>query len=621
MGDDNLLMLKVRKIVLRTSKLLFLCCICWQIFFLQNSPGSLRQSSARLLRERPSSFKTRQFHILESEEIYSTLVDLSLLYPKFLTLTSSQALFDLPTAGGPSDCPNEKGDGCKNWIITIEDKLAHPKGSGSFRGLPEVFISGALHGDERIGPTSTVETAKLLLLAADCEAKQYFANVTLEASTCARKLEMMGIWSEERKWLARLVSTRRIVMVPATNALGYYQNERTENGLDPNRDFPFENGHSNCMLTITARTVNELFISHIFQQSLTFHAGTELILYEWGNPLYGTQPSPDDIAQSQIARAYSDYAGRFGNTPTYQYGKINDLLYAVNGGMEDWAYAASWDSSLVKPCTPSTYGGYKKTKTVYSSSVLRSFNMLVETSSEKSPNTASLGTDNSILNPESVENGHVPRNIRIALLMIETVEPYARFLSVGDVTLPHDIVPTVNSLCIPNYHFDFKRKSSISVRWTVGGAFEINKTFLVYGPERILSRLFNCSSQPTEKTLQAFLADNTDQLKFTKSQQGKTRWHAQGPTPIGSSSFSKVVFSTFLDLSKYATGEELMCVALALVDQSWSQKPANSVPASINSQSHLVKMRTDPTWQYQNAGRVVQGRLTWFSVPLTIKVI
>jgi hypothetical protein len=32
---------------------------------------------------------------------------------------------------------------------------------------------------------------------------------------------------------------------------------------------------------------------------------------------------------------------------------MNDVVYPVHGGMEDWGYAASWDTAYVTPCTPS----------------------------------------------------------------------------------------------------------------------------------------------------------------------------------------------------------------------------------------------------------------------------
>ena len=77
---------------------------------------------------------------------------------------------------------------------------------------PEVFFSGSVHGNERVGPTATIELARLLL-----ENYNYGQN----------------------SWLKHLVDTRIIFIMPCANALGYYQNKREENGIDPNRDFPY----------------------------------------------------------------------------------------------------------------------------------------------------------------------------------------------------------------------------------------------------------------------------------------------------------------------------------------------------------------------------------------------
>ena len=56
-----------------------------------------------------------------------------------------------------------------------------------------------------------------------------------DAKSCRITLEQKGINDKHRQWLARLVTTRRIVIVPTANALGYYQNIREEDGIDPNR--------------------------------------------------------------------------------------------------------------------------------------------------------------------------------------------------------------------------------------------------------------------------------------------------------------------------------------------------------------------------------------------------
>ena len=53
---------------------------------------------------------------------------------------------------------------------------------------------------------------------------------------------------------------------------------------DINRDFPYLIENHNCMETIGARVVNELFLKHIFSLSLSFHGGTESLTYPYGTP-------------------------------------------------------------------------------------------------------------------------------------------------------------------------------------------------------------------------------------------------------------------------------------------------------------------------------------------------
>jgi hypothetical protein len=100
-------------------------------------------------------------------------------------------------------------------------------------------------GNERVGPTSVMEAATLLLEAATCESRPHKSDSPHDASTigdemadaksCRMALGGKGINDKHRQWLARLVTTRRIVIVPTANALGYYQNTREEDGIDPNR--------------------------------------------------------------------------------------------------------------------------------------------------------------------------------------------------------------------------------------------------------------------------------------------------------------------------------------------------------------------------------------------------
>jgi Zinc carboxypeptidase len=275
-----------------------------------------------------------QYQLWEPYEIAETLVKWAEHYPSLLRVTTSQEAYGLPTAGGTSDCPfDDDVIGCKNRILLVQDFDAHPEGTPSSLRLPEVLWSGELHGDERVGPTAVLEAAQLLLDAAACEAlprrSLQYGKSTAEvwqqelarAHDCRHDLRDRGIDDRHRQWLARLLTTRRLVIVPTANALGYYQNRREENRIDPNRDFPYDQTDpKKCMQTIAGRTLNEIFQRHMFQLSLTFHGGMEVVGYEWGAPSYLDKTSPDDIAQHAIAAAYSRYAGGFGHTKAYDFG-------------------------------------------------------------------------------------------------------------------------------------------------------------------------------------------------------------------------------------------------------------------------------------------------------------
>jgi len=125
------------------------------------------------------------------------------------------------------------------------------------------------------------------------------------------ELEANGIQTRHRQWLARLVTTR-VVILPSANALGYYRNTREEGNVDPNRDFPFDlTDPSKCMQTIAGRTLNEVFREHMIQLSLTFHGGMEVVANEWGATTFLNYGTPEYTSQHDIASesAYSQYGG------------------------------------------------------------------------------------------------------------------------------------------------------------------------------------------------------------------------------------------------------------------------------------------------------------------------
>jgi hypothetical protein len=169
-----------------------------------------------------------EYKIWGSSKISEVLDEWQKKYPHLIQVTTAQEAYGLPAAGNKEDCPfYTESDGCPNYFFTLQDYTAHPMGSISSSYLPEVFLSGCLHGDERVGPTSVMEATSLLLESAHCEGLPRRSSLSLSASSldlelkeakeCRQTLKNKGIDDVHRKWLARLVTTRRIVVAPTTN--------------------------------------------------------------------------------------------------------------------------------------------------------------------------------------------------------------------------------------------------------------------------------------------------------------------------------------------------------------------------------------------------------------------
>jgi predicted deacylase len=97
-----------------------------------------------------------------------------------LTVSTGEERYNIAT---PDKC-----EGCQHYILTL---------SLADEDAPQVYFSGELHGDERLGPLVLIELAEFL-----CD----FYN--------------------KDEWVNRLVSTRRIVMTPMTNVQGFKNNHR-----------------------------------------------------------------------------------------------------------------------------------------------------------------------------------------------------------------------------------------------------------------------------------------------------------------------------------------------------------------------------------------------------------
>lgn len=537
---------------------------------------------------------------------YATLVhELQLLASKFPHLASAwttQQRFGLPSAG---TCGNEA---CLVWVleVTHQPSLArHPE-------RPDVLLSGALHGDERVGPLATLELARWLLQRYDTD-----------------------------PWARRIVHTRRLLLVPAANAIGYHQRSRSELGRDPNRDFPFEQSPTACMTTVAGRSINELFRSHLIQLVVTFHAGMEAVGYVWGDfhhrrDAAARNRSPDDVGIAALARAASGFAGAGTHGRLYPTAPMNSVVYPVAGGMEDWGYAASWEPQHVQPCAPGTLGGYARARTAsYANATARAVVLLLETSDAKAPNAAALGAHSSsssssgsswravagswraasssaaapddtwpLVEPvpsagstaANAAAGFVPRSVRFALAAI-------------DLTRPHvELETAAASINVP--------RQCVQLQWRVWGAVHADSTRPVWRAPR--GGEWQPAASPAQSGPAVWGYGNGLRAQSTPF-DARGRFSTCVPLPAA---MAAAASANQAPGGAAASPIALLLAVEATVDSEWgAPHPARVSPARARPQSHVVNARTDPTWRHAANGRAVSGRTRWLSsVALEVEV-
>jgi hypothetical protein len=579
------------------------------------------------------------FHVMDGQEVVEKVALFQKEYPEFVKATTSQAAFGLPLAGeNRFDCDydrafeGQKQTGCQNHFFTIQDYTVHIEGSESSNALPELLWVGALHGgDDQLGPTVVMETAALLLEAASCEAKPRLTDrrkwdeEVAEALACRKFLkEQKGIDDAHRQWLARLVSTRRIVVVPNANALGMSRKEYLEDGVDPALDFPYNNANpTECMRTIAARTLNELFLSHMFQVVVFFERGQNGIYYSWG-----TQPAlaPDLICMFDFSEAMSMVAG---GKDKYPFGE--DRPQDERDRFQDWSYAASWENIRVQSCFPETYGGYDSAKTSHypvSTNRAVAFTVSTQINNDIEGELDQLGMVMDIFHGDDNTDGlAISRNIRIALVSADLVQPYASIIGVNEIAIADDIVPSTpraDNLCDTSRALAVSSKSgSAFVEWTVGGSLNINQTDLWVARSSDFHDYSACGltfDENNEEFSQIFqkvpywgAGPNAGTGFFSSEGPNPYPWTSfsrpwdftatdtavtPGSTPsfltnsmgsltnqpttrgIGGNQTSSInllgpVFRARIDLSNYQAGDMLVLVATTKVDAGWGDPPSD----------------------------------------------
>lgn len=386
--------------------------------------------------------------------------------------------------------------------------------------------------------------------------------------------------------------------------------------------------------------------------------------YEWGSVQHprGRDKCPDNLAHSMIAQSFVTFSGGFKGQKPYSAAPINSIVYPVEGGMEDWAYAAGWDTELNSKCDGRSSQAVPPPN--------RAVTFLVETSDKKSPPASEMGHDIGILDYDTSQQygGHVSRNTRLSLVGIDTVQPYVCFAKVASSPSPH----------------------TLSVSWYVGGGFEVKSTWISWHipPSHLMSRLLTISdSSEFSEILEQFVHSvsppsppilghekwipQNKAARFHASGwfSGPARWKWKNPfdyneglfevhevhLPFNISQFHKRDrrsaksrrYSLELNTSHHQSSPRslseidnheitLLLVAWAEVDSDWGT-PGQGYPATLSDpkhirarrlraqfppQSHLSHARSNPDWKVVNAlGETkILGRRYFPSDPVVVKV-
>ncbi|KAK8800918.1 hypothetical protein WA588_001748, partial [Blastocystis sp. NMH] len=299
-----------------------------------------------------------------------TMKEIAQLYPELVEVNTVEEEYGLTSSLQCGKTP------CYHWYLRLFNRRIH----GNVSAVPQMFLSGELHGDERVGPTAVIEYAIFLL-----QNRAYYDSTYRKASLRER---VHFAESTFHPHYASILDSRDIFIMPMTNAWGYYFKQRTERGIDVNRDFPFDytSPPYNCFQSESSRAVQELYYHNMFMATITFHGGMQSITYEWGDG-YNKQlraKSPDHFAMKSVSELLNQFSNH-----AYLVGATNDVVYPVRGGMEEWGYAGSWFNTTNAVATvPSTCRTYPVRMTQLSN---RCMTLLVEATNVKTPREATLG--------------------------------------------------------------------------------------------------------------------------------------------------------------------------------------------------------------------------------------
>lgn len=215
--------------------------------------------------------------------------------------------------------------------------------------------------------------------------------------------------------------------------------------------------------------------------------------------------------------------------------------------------------------------GYPAAKTVYGDQELRCPVFLVETAHKKQPAQGTLGGRVGILLPGSKGDGHIPRNIRLSLMLIDFAEPY---LELEELQYTQGAAVEV---------------VAVEASWRVGGAVTVDNTYLEW------------ARSATDAVW------NKDETAFANERAGPVL-PCQGFSAKECVRWGGKQYKVQLELDRSQLANEVCVRAQATVDTSWGLD---------QPESHIARLRTDSSWETPAA----RSRKLWSSAVRCIAVL
>ncbi len=165
---------------------------------------------------------------------------------------------------------------------------------------PRILLTAATHGDEII-------TTEILLS---------LLQTVLQKSANDSRFETM-------------IDKTEIVFIPVINADGFSRQHRYDNGVDPNRSYPYP-GALNAKPSPSIAAEMTFLEKFPIAGSLDFHAYSAVFLYPWGY-------TRDHLSDEWI-QIFDPLTEKMAKTNQYGYGPISDIMYIAKGSSCDYFF-------------------------------------------------------------------------------------------------------------------------------------------------------------------------------------------------------------------------------------------------------------------------------------------